>query len=301
MTDNSTADNGGGATTYDVSNIGRIQCRRSDVPCLHRCAHRLRKFAWRMDASATLIAVVLSLLQVIEPPTSTVSPVSCGTGTYCRTGACESCPSGGSDSCAGGYACVIGCNGPGKLCGADYPSPVGAPGIADLQRTTTIPSSTVHGIPFTTDNSQYRDMYDDANDSATVHTTHQGETMFSGNRGTLPAGAIRIVCPPIECLLGPPPPESRGCRPMSESARHRFNTGRKAVNNYTNGLCVRTSDEGKHCGGYPNSKVLYLCRRCQRVKGCVRSGFNPAKVGLGYVRCEQRFLHGIGGRSTRNG
>ena len=201
ITDNSTADNGGGAATYDVTNLagynGPINVSvvspggAGNESCLAN------------GCLTDLNSSCPSLLQVIEPPTSTVSPVSCGMGTYCQTGACETCPSGGGDSCAGGYACVIGCNGPGKLCGADYPSPVGAPGIADLQCTTTIPSSTVHGIPFTTDNSQYRDMYDAANDSATVHTTHQGVTMFSGNQGTPTCWGDLDCLPTEECLIGP--------------------------------------------------------------------------------------------------
>ena len=94
----------GAATTYDVSNIGRIQSR-----CRYTVlSSRQRKFARRMPHRPQ--QQLSLLLQVTEPPTSTGTGISCGMGTYCRTGAAKVVR--GIGDCVSGNTCVIGCNGP---------------------------------------------------------------------------------------------------------------------------------------------------------------------------------------------
>ena len=179
ITNNSVPDGGKGASTYDVTNLAgynnpiavTVDNKGADggPACVSAACN------------ADLNSVCPSLLQVIEPPTG--SSGTCGTNNAtCQTGVCEPCPVGANPlSCNGSSTCVIGCNGPGKLCNASYPSPISAPGVAGLECTTTIQNGSVHGIPFTADGSQYRDMYDAANDSGAVSKANPNVTMFSGN------------------------------------------------------------------------------------------------------------------------
>lgn len=288
ITDASAADGGNGAATYDVTNLAgynnpiAITVTNPGTGAAGACVSTA--------CNTDLNSVCPSLLQVIEPPAGSGS---CGGGS-CATGACEACPSGADPaSCSGGFTCVIGCDGPGKLCGANYPSPVSAPGVADLECTTAIPSGSVHGVPFSADGSEYRDMYDAANDSGVVSASHFGVTMFSGNQGTPTCWGDIDCAPGEECLIGPTATGIAGLPSYVGICATPNGGGTPIVQSPTN--CASVSDEGKNCGGYDNSPV-YTCVAATGVSTGVAClpAYNPPTIGLGTYDSISRFFDGIG-------
>ncbi|HEY4930646.1 MAG TPA: thaumatin family protein [Terriglobales bacterium] len=242
-----------------------------------------------------LNATCPSLLQIIEPPTSTVSSLGCGTGEYCQSGTCEACPSGATPAaCVNGKTCVIGCNAPSGLCGNSYPPPVYAPGIANLECTTTIPSGTVHGVSFTADGSQYQDMYLAKNASGAVTMSNIGTAMFSGNQGT-PTCWGDIDCNPNQvCLLGSAATGISGLPSyVGICALPASGGGMPTINNSSTN-CASISDVFNSCGGYPNSGV-YTCVAASKVNPGVAClpAFDPATVGLGTYNSDSLLFTGI--------
>jgi hypothetical protein len=236
-----------------------------------------------------------SLLQIIEPPTSTVSSISCGSGQYCQTGTCEACPTLASPAaCVGGKTCVIGCNQPSALCGSSFPPPVYAPGIADLECTTAIPSGTVHGVSFTADGSQYQDMYLAKNASGAVTMSNKGTAMFSGNQGT-PTCWGDLDCNPNQvCVLGSAATGIAGLPSyVGICALPASGGGMPTINN-ASANCASTADLGKGCGGYSSSGV-YTCVAATNVNPGVAClpAFNPATVGLGTYNSISSLFTGV--------
>lgn len=235
-----------------------------------------------------------SLLQIIEPPTSTASSISCGSGEYCQSGTCEACPSlAPMGACVGNKTCVIGCNQPQKLCGTTFPPPVYAPGISGLECSMTIPSGTVHGVSFTADGSEYVDMYQAKNQSGKVVPTNLGVTMFSGNQGT-PTCWGDIDCRPDEvCLLGSAATGIAGLPSYVGICAMPAMGGGKPTFPQT-ADCLSTSDIGKGCGGYPSSGV-YTCVAASLVNpGAACISALPATVGLGTYNSSSSLFSGIG-------
>ncbi len=294
ITDNSAADGGAGAATYDVTNLAGY-----NNPIAVKVTNPAS--GGGPDCASTacntdLNAVCPSLLQVIEPPTGTGT---CG-GKACTTGECEACPAGADpSSCSGGFTCVIGCNGPGKLCGANYPSPVSAPGVTNLKCATPIPPGSVHGIDFSADGSWYEDMYDAANDSGAVSAGNLGVTMFSGNQGSPTCWGDIDCAPGEECLVGPTVTGIAGL-PSWVGICAKANGGGTPTVQPPND-CASTSDKGNHCGGYSSSPV-YTCVAATGVNtrvACLPLGSNattlPAPiVGLGSYDSISGFFEGTG-------
>jgi Thaumatin family len=294
ITDNSAADSGNGAASYDVTNLAGYNNPIDVSLDFTPSGSTTDPACYATSCNTDLNTICPSLLQVIEPPTaSPTTSVSCG-GGYCQSGACESCPGGApAASCMGGMACVIGCGAPGKLCGSNYPSPVSAPGVANLRCDSAISTGSVHGNPFVSDGSQYRDMYDAANDSGVVSSSHVGVTMFSGNQGT-PTCWGNIDCAPGEsCLIGPANAGITGL-PSYVGICATSNPG-----GTPSGLpvtdCNSTSDLGNHCGGYPGSPV-YTCVAATGVSTGVAClpAFDPTTAGLGTFDSSSGFFNGIG-------
>jgi hypothetical protein len=288
ITDASGADSGNGAATYDVTNLAgynnpiAITVTNQGTGAAGECVSTA--------CNTDLNSICPSLLQVIEPPTGSGS---CGGGS-CATGACEACPTGAdAASCSNGFTCVIGCNGPGKLCGANYPSPVSAPGVAYLECTTPIPSGSVHGIPFSADGSEYRDMYDAANDSGVVSSGNVGVTMFSGNQGTPTCWGDIDCAPGEECLIGPAATGIAGLPSYVGICATQNGGGAPIVQSPAN--CASTADEGKNCGGYDKSPA-YTCVAATAVSTGVAClpAYNPPTVGLGTFDSISGFFEGIG-------
>ncbi|MHB8383883.1 MAG: thaumatin family protein [Candidatus Binataceae bacterium] len=98
-------------------------------------------------------------LQFTDTPTSNVSSIPCGAGTYCQSGACVN------------STCVIGCIDPGDQCQPPNIPPTG------LMCSSTLPNGET-----------YEEMY-------LVKDSSSGVAMSSGNQGTRPAGATLIVRP----------------------------------------------------------------------------------------------------------
>lgn len=293
ITDNSAADGGSGAASYDVTNLAGYNNPISVSLDFTPSGSATDPACYATTCNTDLNTICPSLLQVIEPPTaSPVTTVSCG-GGYCQSGACETCPSGGGSSCLGGMTCVIGCGAPGKLCGSNYPSPVSAPGVSSLRCDSAISSGSVHGIPFSSDGSEYRDMYDAANDSGVVSSSHVGVTMFSGNQGT-PTCWGDIDCAPGEsCLIGPTNSGISGL-PSYVGICATSNPGGTPT-----GLpvtdCNSASDIGNHCGGYPSSPV-YTCVAATSVSTGVAClpAYDLPTAGLGTFDSSSGFFDGIG-------
>jgi hypothetical protein len=293
ITDTSSADGGRGAATYDVSNAaGYNEPIKVSGPTPKPSVNPA---CYPIACSSDLNAGCPALLQIIEPPTSTPSSIRCGS-EYCQSGACVTCPSGAEpSSCIGGKTCDIGCNAPGKLCANEYPLPVSAPGNTDLECQSEIPSGTADGVAFTADGSQYRDMYDAANDSGHVDRNDIGVTMFSGNQGT-PTCWGDIDCAPGEtCLLGAADTGITGLPSYvgicaTPSQKHGALPSVQPVTD-----CASTADKGKNCGGYPKSPV-YSCVAATGVnlKVACLPAFNPATVGLGTYDSISGFFTGIG-------
>ena len=289
ITDNSAADGGSGAASYDVTNLAGYNNPINVTLDFTPSGPTTDPACYATSCNTDLNTICPSLLQVIEPPTGSGS---CGGGT-CQSGACEPCPPGGGASCLGGMTCVIGCGAPGKLCGSDYPSPVSAPGVSSLRCDTAISSSSVHGIPFISDGSEYRDMYDAANDSGVVSSSHVGVTMFSGNQGT-PTCWGDIDCAPGEsCLIGPTNSGITGlptyvgiCATTNQGGTP---TGLPVTD------CNSASDIGNHCGGYPNSPV-YTCVAATGVSTGVAClpAYDLPTTGLGTFDTSSGFFDGIG-------
>ncbi len=299
ITDNSVADGGQGAATYDVTNVAGYNQPINvslDTPsnpgqgptCLPN------------SCTTDLNSVCPALLQIIEPPTGNSG--SCGTNNAtCQSGVCEPCPSGAEmAACNGGSTCVIGCSGPGQLCGKSYPSPISAPGVAGLECSTTVPSGSVHGIPFTMDGSQYTDMYNAVNNSGAVSASHIGVTMFSSNQGTPTCWGDIDCAPGEECLIGPAGGVTGLPSYVGFCATPPSGQGLPTVQQVTN--CTTTTDIGMNCGGYPNSPV-YTCVASSAVASgvaCLPLGPNattsPAvTVGLGPYDTTSQFFEGVGG------
>ncbi|MGO9451699.1 MAG: hypothetical protein ACLQDV_11760 [Candidatus Binataceae bacterium] len=197
-------------------------------------------------------------------------------------------------ACVGGKTCVIGCNQPVGLCGNSFPPPVYAPGITDLECTTTIPSGAVHGVSFMADGSEYEDMYLAKNASGAVTMSHIGTAMFSGNQGT-PTCWGDLDCSPNQvCVLGSTAtgivdlPSYVGICALPASGG-----GMPTINNSSTN-CASTSDEGKFCGGYPSSGV-YTCVAATNVNPGVAClpAFNPATAGLGSYNSDSTLFSGI--------
>jgi hypothetical protein len=289
ITDNSGADGGSGAASYDVTNLAGYNNPISVSLDFTPSGPTTDPACYATSCNTDLNTVCPSLLQVIGPPTGSGS---CGGGT-CQSGACEPCPGGSGSSCLGGMTCVIGCGAPGKLCGSNYPSPVSAPGVSSLRCDTAISSGSVHGIPFTSDGSQYRDMYDAANDSGVVSSSHVGVTMFSGNQGT-PTCWGGIDCAPGEsCLIGPTNSGITGLPSYvgicATSNQGGIPTGLPVTD------CNSTGDIGSHCGGYPSSPV-YTCVAATGVSTGVAClpAFDPPTSGLGTFDSSSGFFDGTG-------
>ncbi len=289
ITDNSAADGGSGAASYDVTNLAGYNNPISVSLDFTPSGPTTDPACYATSCNTDLNTICPSLLQVIEPPTGSGT---CGGGT-CQSGACEPCPSGGGASCLGGMTCVIGCGAPGKLCGSNYPSPVSAPGVSSLRCDNAISSGSVHGIPFISDQSQYRDMYDAANDSGVVSSSNVGVTMFSGNQGT-PTCWGDIDCAPGEsCLIGPTNSGITGlpsyvgiCATTNQGGTP---TGLPVTD------CNSTSDIGNNCGGYPSSPV-YTCVAATGVSTGVAClpAYDPPTTGLGTFDTSSGFFNGIG-------
>ena len=289
ITDNSAADGGSGAASYDVTNLAGYNNPINVSLDFTPSGPTTDPACYATSCNTDLNTICPSLLQVIEPPTGSGS---CGGGT-CQSGACEPCPSGGGSSCLGGMTCVIGCGAPGKLCGSNYPSPVSAPGVSSLRCDTAISSGSVHGIPFMSDDSQYRDMYDAANDSGVVSSSNVGVTMFSGNQGT-PTCWGDIDCAPGEsCLIGPTnsgitnlPSYVGICATSNQGGTP---TGLQVTD------CNSTSDIGNNCGGYPSSPV-YTCVAATGVSTGVAClpAYDLPTTGLGTFDTSSGFFNGIG-------
>jgi len=290
ITTTSSADGGLGAATYDVTNISgynnAISVAVTGPGTGGSPGSAGNPACFPTGCNTDLNSVCPSLLQVIEPPIG--SGGNCGGGS-CATGYCEPCPSNAdpSSSCVNHMTCVIGCNAPGKLCGSSYPSPISAPGVANLSCNSAIPNGSVHGTQFTADGAEYRDMYDAANDSGTASTgaSHIGVTMFSGNQGTPTCWGD------VDCAIG------EKCLVGSTA------TGIAGLPSYV-GICVTPSaggglptvaattdcanpatDIGNNCGGYPNSPV-YSCMAASNVSpalACLPAPYNNATQGLGAV------------------
>ena len=293
ITDNSAADGGSGAASYDVTNLAGYNIPISVSLDFSPSGPTTDPACYATSCNTDLNTICPSLLQVIEPPTaSPTSTVSCG-GGYCQSGACETCPSGGGSSCLGGMTCVIGCGAPGKLCGSNYPSPVSAPGVSSLRCDSAISSGSVHGIPFISDGSQYRDMYDAANDSGVVSSSHVGVTMFSGNQGT-PTCWGDIDCAPGEsCLIGPTNSGIAGLPSYVGICATSNPMGTPIGLPVTD--CNSTSDIGNNCGGYPSSPV-YSCVAATGVSTGVAClpAFDPPTSGLGTFDSSSGFFDGTG-------
>lgn len=294
ITDTSAADGGLGAATYDVTNLAGYN--NPINVALDFTPSGTNPACYPTSCNTDLNTICPSLLQVIEPPTG--SSGSCGTNNgICQTGFCETCPSGAdSASCSGGSTCVIGCNGPGKLCGSSYPSPVSAPGVTDLECDTAIPSGSVHDIPFTTDNSQYRDMYDAANDSGVVSSSHVGVTMFSGNQGTPTCWGDIDCAPGEECLIGPTATGIAGLPSyVGICATAPSGGGTPTVQPVTGCMSASDATNQNHCGGYPTSPV-YTCVNATGVNPPVAClpAYNPPITGLGAFDSISGFFEGVG-------
>jgi len=117
ITDNSAADGGSGAASYDVTNLAGYNNPINVSLDFTPSGPTTDPACYATSCNTDLNTICPSLLQVIEPPTaSPVTTVSCG-GGYCQSGACETCPGGGGSSCLGGMTCVIGCGAPGSYAG----------------------------------------------------------------------------------------------------------------------------------------------------------------------------------------
>jgi Thaumatin family len=288
ITNASGADGGQGAATYDVTNVAGYNQPifvSVDTPS----NPNLGPACLNNSCTTDLNSVCPELLQIIEPPTG--SSGSCGTNNgTCQTGVCEPCPSDADAgvSCNGGSTCVIGCSGPGQLCGKTYPSPVSAPGVAGLECKTTIP-----GYEDAPELAQYRDMYDAANDSGIAVANPIGVTMFSGNQGT-PTCWGDIDCAPGEvCLIGP---TSTGIStlPSYVGICATSNPGGVPISLPVTD-CNSISDLNQHCGGYPNSPV-YTCVAASGVSSGVAClpKHNPPIAGIGTLDSSSGFFTGIG-------
>jgi hypothetical protein len=288
ITDTSAADGGLGAATYDVTNLAGYN-NPIDV-ALDFTPSGTNPACYATSCNTDLNTICPSLLQVIEPPTG--SSGSCGTNNAtCQTGFCESCPSGADPtSCNGGSTCVIGCNGPGKLCGSSYPSPVSAPGVTDLECDTTIPGFTAAGQL-----AQYRDMYDAANDSGIAVSSDIGVTMFSGNQGT-PTCWGDIDCAPGEtCLIGPTATGISGLPSGVGICAVPNPGGTPTALQVTD--CNSTSDNGNLCGGYASvSSPVYSCVLASGVSSGVAClpAYDPPISGIGTYDTTTGFFTGIG-------
>jgi hypothetical protein len=293
ITNNAGADGGQGAATYDVTNVAGYN-QPIDVSVDTPSNPDLGPACLPNSCTTDLNSVCPALLQIIEPPTGNSG--SCGTNNgTCQTGICETCPSGANPaSCNGGSTCVIGCSGPGQLCGNGYPSPISAPGVSNLECDTAIPSGSVHGTSFTADGSEYIDMYAAANISKAVTSSHVGVTMFSGNQGT-PTCWGDIDCAPGEtCLIGPTNSGITGL-PSYVGICATKNGGGTPTGLPVTDCNSAATDIGKHCGGYPGSPV-YTCVAASGVSTGVAClpAFDPPTTGLGTFDSSSGFFDGIG-------
>ena len=287
ITNSSVADGGQGASTYDVTNVAGYN-QPIDVSVDTPSNPNLGPACLPNSCTSDLNSVCPALLQVIEPPTGNSGTCGTNNGT-CQTGVCEPCPSGANpESCNGGSTCVIGCSGPGQLCGNAYPLPISAPGISSLECDTPVPSGSVHGISFTADGSEYKDMYAAANKSGVVSSSNLNVTMFSGDQGT-PTCWGDIDCAPGEsCLIGPANSGIPGL-PSYLGICEASNSGSTPTD------CASTADIGKHCGGYPSSPV-YTCVAATNTSSGVAClpAFDPPTTGLGTFDSSSGFFDGTG-------
>jgi hypothetical protein len=112
------------------------------------------------SCSSDLNASCPANLQFTEAPTSTVSSIPCGSGTYCQSGACVS------------STCVIGCMDPGDQCANNPP--------ANLMCSSTLPSGATYENMYLAKNS--------SNPSTAMSSGNQADSTCWGD----------VDCPPDE-------------------------------------------------------------------------------------------------------
>jgi len=273
-------------TTYDASNIGGyntavgytvptaapISCAYSPVGCV-----------------SDLNTSCPSLLQITEAPTAATGPISCGTGTFCQSGACVSCSSG--SNCVSGNTCVIGCTGPSK-CAASNAS-------SSLQTlcTTQIAGGagntfTLNGKTYTADGAEFQDMFGNVNTSHSVDDLHPGDTMISLDGGTYLCWGDKD-CPPTDnCLLG----SDSGITNFPSYVGICVNSSSGEGDQPAPANCTSSSTIGQDCGQY-DGMGAFTCVAATTTQGvaCVPN-FDPAIVGFGaFVSSPFNFYSGVGG------
>jgi hypothetical protein len=273
-------------TTYDVSNVAGyntavgytvptappISCQYSPVGCV-----------------SDLNTSCPSLLQVTEAPTSTgTGPISCGTGTHCRSGACVSCPTG-SENCVSNNTCVIGCTAPSKCANASASS--------SLQTlcTTQIAGGagntfTLNGTTYTADGAEFQDMFGNVNTSGKIGFGNQGATMIDLDGGTFLCWGDKD-CPPTDnCLLG----SANGIANFPSYVGICVNSS-SGEGDQPAPLNCTSSDTptGQDCGQY-NGLGAFTCVAANTTQkdACVPN-FDPAIVGFGTF--DAPYYTGVGG------
>jgi len=277
----------GSNTTYDASNIGGyntavgytvptaapISCAYSPVGCV-----------------SDLNTSCPSLLQVTEAPTSTgTGPISCGTGTHCRSGACVSCSSG--SNCVSGNTCVIGCTGPSKCAAASASS--------SLQTlcTTQIAGGagntfTLDGTTYTADGAEFQDMFGNVNTSGSFDPSHQGDTMISLDGGTFLCWGDKDCPPSDKCLLG----SASGITNFPSYVGICVNSSSGEGDQPAPANCTSSSTPtGQDCGQYEGMGA-FTCVSATTTQGdaCVPN-FDPPIIGFGTYDSTTGFYTGVGG------
>ncbi|MGH7781969.1 MAG: thaumatin family protein [Candidatus Binataceae bacterium] len=204
-------------------------------------------------------------LQLTEAPTSTVSSISCGTGTYCQSGACVN------------STCVIGCLDPGDMCLPPNTPPAG------LMCASTLPSGAT-----------YEDMYLVKDNGTTGPTA--GIKMSSGNQADATCWDD-VDCPPGETCEMAGQAGLPGDFPAGVGVCASGGLFAQQID------CIVQTDVGKSCGGYqgvgyPNA-LGYICISTgtgNNDVACVPA-YNPPVSGLGMLETatgQPDILTGVG-------
>lgn len=272
-------------TTYDASNIGGyntavgytvptaapISCAFSPVGCV-----------------SDLNTSCPSLLQITEAP-ATAGPISCGTGTFCRSGACVSCSSG--SNCVNDNTCVIGCTGPSK-CAASNASPALQALCTEKIAGGVGNTFTLDGTGYTADGAEFQDMFGNVNTSGSISTGNPGNTMISLDGGTYLCWGDKDCPPGDNCLLG----SANGIANFPSYVGICANSSTGEGDQPAPANCMSSNTPaGQDCGQYSGMGAFTCVSANTTQKDACVPNFDPPIIGFGTFDSTTGFYTGVGG------